>query len=162
MQAASASSRDAVPSRDELAASRERRDAGWRLIRPACVEGEDRSADVARWLNKSVSSADDLKDVYEASVAAADEMADKQFENAEAVARIEQLHEQIRLARAAVVKRQAGVQSLLDEQLQWDQRWQSEWQPCGLRPLAPDVMTGWLDDYVVLRTTVEQHAQLPC
>ena len=157
---ASASARDSVPTREELAAGRDRRDAGWQLIRTVYVHGQSRPADVDEWLEQSERSAIDLPKEYEAVVAATDDLADKRFENAEAVAKRDQLHEQIHQARAAVVKKQAEVGSLLDEQHQWELRWQTEWQPCGFIPLAPDVMLRWLDDHAALRQSVEQHEQL--
>ena len=69
------------------------------MIRLAFVDGQDRSVDVARWLTESENSADDLPSGYEAAVVAADDIADKRFDKAEAVAKREQLHEQIHQIR---------------------------------------------------------------
>ncbi len=151
------------PSREGLAASRQRRDDGWRLIRAALIDGKGCSAEVAQWLGDSQSLNPDrstLPNAYETAVTTADDVADKLFDNAEAVAKREQLVAQIGQSRLNVQKKQTAVDAVIAEQQQWKLHWDNEWRLCGFEPLAPDVMERWLADHSALRDAVAQREQL--
>jgi len=70
---------------EELRQSRIQRDGAWDLIRRRFVEGVPLPGDVVR---PFADSEDDLPDVYERAVAAADDLADRRFDKAEAAAQL--------------------------------------------------------------------------
>jgi uncharacterized protein YhaN len=110
----------AVPTEEELAEARARRDRGWDLVRRAAPAADP--------------------DAYERSVGEADDVADRLRREAGRVQEQAQL-----LARRAQLFQAAGDLDAEDaraageqERLQGD--WQALWRPCGIDPLPPREM----------------------
>jgi uncharacterized protein YhaN len=144
----------AVPTRDALAQLRDRRDAGWALIRRKYIAGEDPGAALVAWLASVPSHS--LPDVYEEVVRESDRHADALFEKSSAVAKQEQVDEvlhQVETKRAALKTQQDAAATL-------QQRWHELWQPCGFEPLEPDAMESWLQQQRKLGQLVQQRDQL--
>jgi uncharacterized protein YhaN len=124
----------------ELQLLRNRRDAGWSLIRRRHVDGVAVSEDEV----SAFSAADDLPRAFEAAVRDADNAADQRFEKSEATARL------------AVIARQIGEQNDLLESLATEEReleeesrtldaaWTAMWAATPVTPQDPDVMIQWL------------------
>ncbi len=145
-----------VPKLEELTGSRTRRDDGWRLIRSRHIDGDDRAAEIARWLGDGSQS---LPDVYEQVVAQADQLADAIYEHADAVTSRKQFQQQIEQTRQTVARKRAACERVRDEQKHLERLWTAHWQPCGFEPLPPDAMRRWLDEHSALVATHETLGQ---
>ena len=125
----------AVPSLKEREVARQRRDAGWQLIRARHVDGQPAPAEEQAWLPGNTGS---LVDAYEKSVRNADDIADRIYENADAVARREEMRRQSEAVAKRIAQKQARVMELRARDSDLRTRWLTTWQPCGFEPLAPD------------------------
>lgn len=134
-----------VPDRADLDAVRARRDAGWQIIRQHFVDGKPLDEPLCQaWL---VADNRSLPDAYEASIQAADLVADQRQQHAETVARQEQLAAEItRLERRCERETQQHAAACRDYDQCW-QAWQTLWNPCGVDPASPDVMLEWLRNH---------------
>jgi chromosome segregation ATPase len=128
-----------IPDRERLLAQRERRDAGWRLIRRKHITQDSNVNDeqITEWLNEAGES---LPDQYEREVATADELADQRQEKAEIVAR----REHIAAENALAVEREGSLRNrrtqLEGDHHQLHIQWENVWNDCGFTPLSPEEM----------------------
>ena len=147
----------AVPTLEERDAARQRRDAGWRLIRRR-LDGEAPSpADEQVWVGSAPGT---LADVYEQTVQSADELSDRIYADADAVARREELLRQRRELLQRIEEKQSGLERLAAQEAGLQERWEALWQPCGISPLAPDAMRRWLADHEQVCDTVARQDEL--
>ena len=142
-----------VPGRDELAATRARRDAGWQLIRQKYVKRKAVDDQIAGWL---LSSDMTLSDAYERQVRQADELADRRQARAELVARREQLEVEIEQGERTVAQAEARLAARQQEAADCERAWQQVWSACPFCPLSPDAMLDWLTMHGKLLDTLEQ------
>lgn len=149
----------AIPKLEELAETRERRDAGWQLIRAQHINGQDQRDAIQAWLGASKSP---LPDTYEQVVAESDRIADDIYEHADIVSRREQLKDQIEQAQQAEERKREDVQQRRDEQEALAKKWSEIWQGCELEPLTPDLMRSWIDSFNAYLATFEacQHKDI--
>jgi uncharacterized protein YhaN len=133
----------AVPSLDELASARQRRDETWASIRAQIASGKTFDADA-----------------YEQSVRDADDIADRIYANADAVARREELRRQLDLLTRRLTQKQDHVTELQAKDAELQRRWLATWQPCGFEPLAPDAMRRWLTDHDAVCETIARREEL--
>lgn len=136
----------AVPSLAERESARRHRDQGWTLIRQKYVLRDPSDAEIKIWMEDE-GAINELPSRYEQAVIDADEISDKIYENANEVARREELTRQLaEMSSQIEAKKQRAVelQRHLD---QWQEDWCKVWQPCGLSPLQPDAMLGWIKDH---------------
>ncbi|MDG3007962.1 AAA family ATPase [Paludisphaera mucosa] len=149
-EVAALAGRDAdLPSRDVLDAMREGRDAGWDLVRRRFVDREDVEAEIREWLAEHAADAPpDLIAAFPETIRRADLYADDLFRHSSAVAKLEQLHalrDRVRHDREALDDLRADAAAVLN-------CWRGLWADCGLAPLAPEAMEGWLDRLEALRS----------
>lgn len=142
-----------IPSKQELRGQRARREEGWQLIRQKYVHGKSDSEAVRRWLS---GSDDLLPDVYEAEVAKADRLADALQENAEKVARRDQLLVEIEHADRQVEEAERQHRQAMEERSQLNCQWEELWTSCRFTPLSPDAMLRWLDLHEELLEKLEE------
>lgn len=142
-----------VPKLEELGAARQRRDAGWQLIRDQHIDGTDRADAIREWLPSGQSS---LSDAYEQTVRQADGIADSIYDNADAVARREQFKEQIEQAQAALAARQKGCEERRHEQQRLIKSWGDHWRLCQFEPPSPELMRSWCDSFAAYASTYEE------
>ena len=121
-----------VPTEEELADRRGRRDDGWRLIRRG-------------WLGDApVENPSGVADDFEAAVRSADEIADRLRREADAVA--EQAQRDSR--RRELVDRINALAEARDradrDRAAIRQSWVDAWKPIGLDPLPPREMKDWI------------------
>ncbi len=155
----------AIPTKQKLFAARMQRDQAWNLLRRLLVEAEAVSDDEIRdWqdslptemvsLSDSHSAAKDprghLLSVFDRLQSLTDEMADQRFENAESIAKQEQLREEQAKLEHAVRDASTRLKSARCRDTALEQEWQDHWTDCKLRPLAPDAMQDWLRSYAEL------------
>ncbi|MBW2275304.1 MAG: AAA family ATPase [Deltaproteobacteria bacterium] len=153
----------AVPSEEELAGERERRDAGWRLVRRRWVDASapDTAVDVAEaeaassggaapahdTLDADISAfagGDALPTAYEGSVASADETADRLRREADRVAAQAELLG--RRGRAEQALEEAGneLTQVAERESTLAREWRDIWQTVQIEPNPPREMLAWL------------------
>lgn len=131
---------DAVAPKDVVDA-RELRDSGWLLIRRRFVEGVSVPDEEIRAFTGTEA---DLPHTYETAITAADTLADRRFDNAQAAAQIamtaRQIAEQQELLEG--LRKEEGVRS--EEIRALESAWKEMWADASFEPLDPDVMLEWL------------------
>lgn len=137
----------------EIADTRELRDSGWSLIRRRFVEGVSVPEEE---IHGFTGTEDDLPNTYEAAVTAADTMADRRFDNAQAAAQIaltaRQIAEQQELLEG--LREEEGV--LAEEGRALESGWKGMWVEASFEPLAPDLMLAWLTSRSEILEAVER------
>lgn len=132
----------AVPTEEELAGARARRDEAWERVKAT--------------LGKASKAAGSLAEGYEALAREADALGDRLRREAERVTRLAELLAERgateKRAAAAVLDR-ARVAALFKEAAE---RWTALFKPCGFEPLSPAEMRGWLGRHAALVGLSEQ------
>lgn len=131
---------DAVAPKD-VADARELRDSGWSLIRRRFIEGASVPDDEIRVFTGTEA---DLTNTYETAVTAADTLADRRFDNAQAAAQIVMTERQIAEQQELLegLHKEQGV--LSEEVRALESAWKEMWGEALFEPLGPDSMLEWL------------------
>jgi len=145
-----------APSLQDRDVARQRRDVGWQLIRGRHVEGQPAPADEQKWLADTTES---LVNAYELSIRDADQVADRIYENADAVARREEVRRQFVAVDGRIAQTKAELEELIARDNDLQNRWKTLWQPCGFEPLAPEAMRHWLADHQIFCETMAARAE---
>jgi len=134
--------RGTIPTEQQLAAARARRDLGWTAVKD-------------QWLNRSVGgsaetsflSADDapLPRAFEVSVTAADSVADQLRLEAERVEQKRTALEDRRLVEQRLTDDEQTVELAKARREGLENEWISLWSDVGIRPRSPNEMLAWLD-----------------
>lgn len=140
-----------LPTREGLAVVRGTRNDVWELIRRKLTEPDDPTidADILDFLRRE--TPEPIRELLETCaglVRETDRIADDLLNQAEAVAK----HEQIRDARQRLERDRRALDELLADREAAVEAWRSLWEGCGFVPLNPEAMTGWLDRFDELRT----------
>lgn len=141
-----------VPSEEELASARKRRDYGWQLVRRSWL---DKQPDEAG--EKEFSPEKPLSDAYEESVSHADQIADELRRESDRVAQIQTLEAQLKNTADALHRKKEEQQNLLEQQAAFLERWRQVWAPLHITPLSPQEMEEWLG---TAKSLIEDHAGL--
>ena len=131
-----------VPSVEQLAEARARREHGWQLVLEAW-RGRGKEPPAAKAF-VAESNAADLAEAYEQAVAAADRLADRLRDEADAVARqasLQRERDQKQQARDAAHAERVLAET---EHAEAVSAWNGCWQPLGITPRSPKEMSGWL------------------
>ena len=140
-----------VPSEEELAKNRSRREQGWQLLRRQWIKQEDVSAESC-----SYDSLRPLPEAYERMVALADQTADRLYHEVELVEKHASLKadgEKIEKRLSALREKEASADRTIAE---FRRRWQEQWVSCGVTPLSPREMSAWLGSFENLRIQVRE------
>lgn len=129
----------AAPMEAELAAERERRNTAWRLVRRRWIEDEPIDEEIAAF-----SGGEPLPELYERSIATADDVADRLRREADRVAEQASLEAQRKQAEEARDAAQQELTRLESEVPTLQGRWQALWQPAAITPHPPREMLAWL------------------
>ena len=132
-----------VPSEADLEARRQRRDAGWQLVRRAWLTGNVEGKQVEAYLDRAGEN-EDLADAYRDSVRAADATADGLRSQADRVARQAALQAQLEDRRRDLAERQAEQTAAETKRGQLERDWHQQWGPIGIEPLPVKEMSRWL------------------
>jgi uncharacterized protein YhaN len=135
-----------VPTEAELRNNRKRRDHGWQLLRREWLQGEDVAKE-----SHDYDCELPLPDAYEKQVAFSDQTADRLYREADRVqkhASLKAIIEGNKKRLAEVVAHDAHIDFVMAET---EQKWQELWATCGIRPLSPREMAGWLNSFDKLR-----------
>ena len=132
-----------IPTEDQLARIRERRDFLWGLIRKAWEGGR---VDVPEelWRQEGGTGAD-APEAFERAVAAADEISDRLRRESDRVARLARLvagREGSQRILEEIVLRKQGFEDRMESLLR---KWEEIWRPAGIEPGSPEEMSEWLD-----------------
>ncbi|WML26307.1 AAA family ATPase [Neobacillus sp. OS1-33] len=132
-----------VPVETDLDAARNRRNAGWSLVKQAWQQGlPETSEKVQEYAGNGI-----LADEYEKSVNEADHLADLMRRDSERSAK-----------RALLLLQKAQTERDIDELLGKKERlenkfqdieakWKQEWEPCGIVPKTPAEMKDWANTF---------------
>jgi uncharacterized protein YhaN len=158
--------RAAVPDREQLVASRDNRELGWRLVRERFLEPKKSDDDaINTWLKSDGATVGKplpqaLATAYEVAVVAADALADERQDKAEQAATCDQLKFELnRLAeRAATDEKTLKAQRQQHSQL--ISEWETLWSGCPFAPLSPNAMLDWLSVFEEMAEVRSKHKQL--
>lgn len=138
-----------VPSEEELARTREKREQGWQLIRRQWVGGENMTGE-----SRSYDPDRSLPDAYEGYVGRADRIADRLRREADRVANAASFRARAEALREALTENEKERAALDKRAEELDQAWGRVWQPAGIEALSPKEMSGWLAGMDKLRFKV--------
>jgi uncharacterized protein YhaN len=130
---------DAIAPKDVVDA-RELRDSGWSLIRRRFVEGAPVPDDEVRAFT---GTPEDLTSAYETAVTAADALADRRFDNAQAAAQITLTARQIAEQQELLEGLREEESALVEASRILESAWKELWTGAAFEPLAPDLMLEW-------------------
>ena len=157
--------RAAVPDREQLVASRDNRETGWKLVRDRLLDtNKSKDEAIATWLTSGRATIGkhlptSLATAYELAVVAADALADERQDKAEQAATCDQLkHELNRFAERTIADERA-VESLRQQHSQLMAEWELLWSGCPFAPLSPSAMLDWLsvfEEMVEVRSKQKQ------
>lgn len=134
------------PSRDEVTAARDHRDAGWNLIRAVWLDGMESDDDaVAAWTADP--GGPSLDRSYEKAVVTADELADRLWSGADSVARRAQLESSIAEAEGVLADLGEDSRRFDETHERLQRQWLEPWAPIGVRPTTPELMEQWRETW---------------
>jgi uncharacterized protein YhaN len=140
-----------VPAETDLTSARSRRDHGWGLVRTtlegAAVDTSDFAGD------------EPLPDAFEASLAEADDVADRLRREADRVAARADLEATVESCQVELSGLQAQRHELSAERETLDAEWAVTWQPSGIEPLPPSEMGEWLETRAELVSEIASQRQ---
>lgn len=142
-----------VPSEEELAESRQRRDRGWGLIKHRLAGQEDHEGEREYGREQTVIAA------YEEEALRADTLADRLRREADRVTRAASLRLRLAEVRRAKAGLLATCRTLDEERERLLCGWHEVWQPAGIVPLTPREMVEWLGQIEQLRFKLGELAQ---
>ncbi|MBF0527597.1 MAG: AAA family ATPase, partial [Deltaproteobacteria bacterium] len=128
-----------VPTEQELALIRERRDKGWSLVRRAWLNHEDVTEEA-----QALDPVAPLQELYEKSVAGADIMADRLRREAQRVEQLAQLLATIDQCREKLQELDQSTQKADQDRAAQENNWAEIWQAVGVKPGLPKEMMAWL------------------
>jgi uncharacterized protein YhaN len=140
-----------VPTESDLENSRQKRQAGWQLLRRQWIDGEDVSK-AAEEYEPGLT----LHGAYEKNVEQADYIADRLRREAGRVTKAASL-------RARIESLDGSIREITRQQQEFVQRgedlasdWQAKWEPIRIVPLSPKEMAAWLSAIDTLRFKVSE------
>lgn len=123
-----------VPSLDDLTALRTQRDALWLRIETA-------------WNDPPASPDPRLADEFRQALAAADDLADLRFTQADRLAQIDRLQADLRQQEALCNSRRLLLDQSVKQREDAESAWKTLWSPLGFDPLTPREMLAWHRDF---------------
>ncbi|MCB0832322.1 MAG: DNA double-strand break repair Rad50 ATPase, partial [Bacteroidetes bacterium] len=144
---------DAVAPKD-VTATRDFRDSGWSLIRRRFVEGISISDDEIRIFTGIEG---DLTRTYEDAVKAADTLADRRYDNAQAAAQIAMTVRQIGEQQELLEGLREEEIVLAEENHALESVWNEMWAEASFEPAEPDLMLEWLTTRNEILEAIERH-----
>lgn len=127
-----------VATLDDLAGARAQRDGAWSDVR-RCLDGDDTVPVQPEQFEQQIRNADGIADQLRDKAGAGERRAELGVRR--------RRHER---DTAALAAKQTQLES---DRSEHDRAWLQAWEPCGIEPAAPAVMTGWL----AVRETVLAH-----
>jgi uncharacterized protein YhaN len=124
---------------EDLEAAREKRDAGWAIVKRAWLDGakvdkEARAYDAKR----------PLAEAYEHAVSLADTCGDRIRDDAQRAAQLAELDANAAATTAALEKGRAQAAECDAAIGEWQSRWEAAWSAAKIAPASPGEMIEWL------------------
>jgi uncharacterized protein YhaN len=145
-----------VPSEEDLTEARQRRDAGWTIVRRALEGGSAADEETGRFV-KTFPPAGSLVEAYEASVHLGDEVADRLRREADRVAIKARLVSEQNAGRTRADRLQEEMAEREAQLEETAEAWVKLWNPTGIAPRTPREMRAWDMD---LRTIAENYEKV--
>ena len=142
-------------SREQVIELRDRRDAGWNLVRRIYIERE--SVPEPDLLEFAVEQGA-LSAAYESAVESADRAVDRSVKTANAAARLEEAERALQAARLERLALGRELQELELRSTEIDAEWKSLWESVPFEPLKADAMLSWLETHAKLRQALSAQA----
>lgn len=144
-----------VPTEDDLVCARRRRDDGWQLVRQALRDGLPAGDRATVEFIQEFSAGGDLAQAFQASVEAADRLADRLRREADRVAEKARLTTDRQDVERQLVEQKAGLKSAEKALESWRSQWREQWTSLGADPLSPREMRSWSNQQQALTRTAE-------
>ncbi|RZB34669.1 MAG: hypothetical protein SRB1_00437 [Desulfobacteraceae bacterium Eth-SRB1] len=138
-----------VPSEEELARTREKREQGWQLLRRQWLDQEDVTEE-----SQLYDPEQPLSEAYEGYVWQADLIADRLRREADRVANTAALRARVETLQETLAENVTDKETLDLRTQEFDLSWRRVWQPAEITPLSPKEMNGWLIEMDKLRFKV--------
>jgi hypothetical protein len=135
-----------VPSEQDLLEQRSRRDRGWQLIKSAWRDGKPNEAAEREWVT-AVTPEASLAEAYQASVALADQTADRLRREAQRVSEYAGLVADQSAGRGRLQSAEGDLQQAETALADAEGRWKAIWEPADITPRSPTEMRAWLDQW---------------
>ncbi|MEW6520520.1 MAG: AAA family ATPase [Thermodesulfobacteriota bacterium] len=140
-----------VPTEEELAQVRGKRDKGWGLLRRQWLAGEDVDRE-----SRVYDPLLPLPDAYEKQVSDSDRLADRLRREADRAAGFAASRARLEALEAARQEICCRRQELAGQGQAIAVAWQEVWRQCGIEPLSPAEMTAWLHEFTAIRARVKE------
>ncbi|AGA33594.1 hypothetical protein TVNIR_1933 [Thioalkalivibrio nitratireducens DSM 14787] len=131
-----------VITRDQLQAVRKHRNRLWRLVKARHLGTGAVCAEDREWMDRS--GADPLT-AFEPALHEADAVADRRFEQAETLGRLDEQARRIRGGEAVDAELRGQQDRLLEQQAAQRAEWAQMWDAAPFAPLDPDTMLDWME-----------------
>jgi len=138
-----------VPSEQDLALTRKKRQDGWQLLRRKWIDGDDISKEAQEY-----DPGQAIYDAYEKNVEQADLIADRLRREATRVAKAASLRARIEALEEKIQEIDQQEKELDVRKENIDAKWLAQWSPTRITPLTPKEMLAWLSDIEKLRYKV--------
>jgi len=125
-----------------LAEAREYRQAIWALVKARFIDDIEIPTDLIQVHAKAM---DDLPGAFSGSVAQADSIADRRFDQAKAAGELTSIARNIAEYEAQISELERTQVELAAESAALNEAWLALWSDVPVEPLAPDLMLGWLE-----------------
>ena len=144
-----------VPTEEELAQIRIKRQQLWQLLRRQWIEGENVTSEAT-----SLDAQRALPEAFEHRVTGADELVDRLRREAERVHSQANLLSELESAKRSTTTIEQQLDECAAEQEQIDTDWQELWAPSSVHPHSPREMQVWLTNFEKLRDQVGELRKL--
>ncbi len=144
-----------LPTEEELAEARSRREQGWLLLRRQWLDG-DNVTDEATIYSDDL----DLPDAYEESVDFADATVDHLRREAGHVQQYAAFKKEENSLKRQLSDSERQFQNLESRLASLSNEWQKSWRPTGIDPLSPREMEAWLNRVEHLQINIKNTMQL--
>lgn len=145
-----------LPSQETLKEHRAIRDLGWRSIKRVWLQKAEPIQEFVQYHKEATT----LQEAFEFSQQRADDTADILRENAQTIAQVEVIENDMDHIQKEL-KRLHERKSQLDEELRAEKdRWQKLWSPLGISPLSPVEMLSWLQKAQELKAKAKEATKI--
>ncbi len=138
-----------IPTEEELAKSRYRREQGWQLLRRQWMQQENVVEESHEYDAEHL-----LPEAYEKMVGVSDQIADRLYREADRVQQHASLKAEAEKIEKRLVLFRDKASQANDTLEELTNRWQKLWASCGFVPLSPREMNAWLLSFDHLRIQV--------
>ena len=138
-----------VPTEEDLAKVRQKRDEGWRLIRQVWQDKQEPGKNAEEFV-AAFPPATELADAYELSVQQADDMADRLRREADRVAKKATLLAESQMRKTQSMRLKEQLELAEAELAKINAAWVAEWKASGILPKSPREMRAWVQNQAVL------------